>query len=415
MAEWKDLRIDMSRLKSDIETLSKIGRSPEGALGRHAFEPPYEEARAWLKGRVAEAGIEGRDDPAGNTFGRVGPKDGPCVMSGSHIDTVPDGGPLDGAFGVLSALEVARSLKDSGLDLPFGFECAAFVEEEGRFLDCMGSKAMAGQLDLEEVAHATDPHGKKLTDAMKGAGFDPARIAEAQRPKGDVKAYIEIHIEQGPVLEQAKLSIGVVEAIVGINHTRVIFEGEPDHAGTTPMDLRKDAFTGAAEYAYRMRQTVLAEGTKDRARITFGIVDLLPGAANIVPYEVSMMQEIRDVSDDKVDMLYAKGEALAREIAEKHKLGMRYEYQSRNLAAAMDLDIQAHIREAAKLLDLPFVDMPSGAGHDAQVVARVAPAGMIFVPSKGGRSHRRDEWTDWPYLEKGANVLLQSVLRLLHA
>ena len=415
MADWRDLRIDMTRLKSDIETLSKIGRSPEGALGRHAFEPPYEEARAWLKGRMAEAGIEGRDDPAGNTFGRVGPRDGPCVMSGSHIDTVPDGGPLDGAFGVLSALEVARSLKDSGLDLPFGFECAAFVEEEGRFLDCMGSKAMAGQLDLDEVAHATDPNGRKLTEAMASAGFDPARIPEAQRPMDSVKAYVEIHIEQGPVLESEDLPIGVVEAIVGINHTRVIFEGEPDHAGTTPMDLRKDAFTGAAEYAYRMRRLVLEEGTKERARITFGIVDLEPGASNIVPYEVSMMQEIRDVSDEVVDALYAKGEALAAEVARAHRLGVRYEYQSRNRAAAMDPAIQARIREAAEALDLPYIDMPSGAGHDAQVVSRVAPAGMIFVPSKGGRSHRRDEWTDWPYLEKGANVLLQSVLRLLHA
>lgn len=414
MAGWHDSRVDLARLKADIEALSRIGRSAEGALTRHAFSPDYEAARAWLKARMEEAGITPRDDAAGNTIGRLGPASGPCVMAGSHIDTVPDGGPLDGALGVLSALEVARVLAESGLALPRAFECVAFVEEEGRYSDCMGSKAMTGQIEAEEVAAARDPDDNSLADAMRVAGFDPGEIRAARRLDGEVAAYLELHIEQGPVLESTGLPIGVVQAIVGINHTNVTFHGEPDHAGTTPMDLRKDAFTGAAEYAYRARRMVLEEGTKGRARITFGVVDLLPQATNIVPYRVRLTQEIRDVSDVVIGTLVANGEAIAREVAAAHGLIVDYEWLSANKTALMADEVQAVIRDATAGLGLASHDMPSGAGHDAQVLARVAPAGMIFVPSEGGRSHRRDEWTDWPLLENGANVLLQSALRLIH-
>jgi len=415
MGDWRDLRVDPTRLRADIEALSRIGRSAEGALTRHAFSADYEAARAWLKARMEAAGITPRDDAAGNTIGRVGPASGSCVMAGSHIDTVPDGGPLDGALGVLSALEVARVLAEPGLALPRAFECVAFVEEEGRYSDCMGSKALTGQIEVGEVEAARDPDGNCLADAMGAAGFDPGALGAARRPDGDVAAYLELHIEQGPVLETMGLPIGVVQAIVGINHTSVTFHGEPDHAGTTPMDLRKDAFTGAAEYASRARQMVLEEGTERRARITFGIVDLLPQAANIVPYQVHLTQEIRDISDAVIAKLVANGEVIAREVAAAHRLDVDYDWLSSNKAARMSEEVQAIIRDAAAGLGLVSHDMPSGAGHDAQVLANVAPAGMIFVPSEGGRSHRRDEWTDWPLLENGANVLLQSALRLIHA
>ncbi len=414
MASWRDLRVDPARLRADIVALSRIGRSAEGVLTRHAFSADYEAARDWLKARMEAAGIAARDDTTGNTIGRVGPASGPCVMAGSHIDTVPDGGPLDGALGVLSALEVARVLSESGSALPRAFECVAFVEEEGRYSDCLGSKAMTGQIEDEEVAAARDPDGNSLADAMGAAGFDPGGIGAARRPGGDVAAYLELHIEQGPVLESMGLPIGVVHAIVGIDHTSVIFRGEPDHAGTTPMDLRKDAFTGAAEYAYRTRQMVLEEGTEGRARITFGVVELQPQATNIVPYRVRLIQEIRDTSDDVIAKLVAGGESIAGEVAAAHRLSVDYEWLSSNKAAHMSEAVQAVIRDAAASLGLASHDMPSGAGHDAQVLANVAPAGMIFVPSEGGRSHRRDEWTDWPLLENGANVLLQSALRLIH-
>jgi beta-ureidopropionase / N-carbamoyl-L-amino-acid hydrolase len=414
MANWESLRIDIGRLRNDIETLSKIGRSPEGALTRHAYSPSYEEARRWLKGRMAEARIEARDDAAGNTIGRVGAPAGPCVMSGSHIDTVPDGGPLDGAFGVLSALECARVIKESGIAPPRGFEAVAFIDEEGRYLDCMGSKAIAGSLIEDELAKAKDPNGGTLAEAMKGAGFDLARIREAKRKKGDIAAYVELHIEQGPVLESKKLPIGVVQGIVGINHSDITFYGEPDHAGTTPMDLRKDAFTGACEFVYKMRRHVLKRGTP-YTRLTYGIVKSKSAAANIVPYEIYLKQELRDTDQKLVKRLVKASYKMAEKVAADYRLTVKCEHVSGNTAALMAPHVQDTIEAAAQGLGLGTHRMPSGAGHDAQVIARVADAGMIFVPSEGGRSHRRDEWTDWKLLEQGANVLLQSVLRLMHA
>jgi hydantoinase/carbamoylase family amidase len=407
------LRIDVARLRADIETLANIGRTLEGALARYAFSPAYEEARAWLKTRMANAGMAVRDDAAGNTIGRIGPDGAACVMAGSHIDTVPDGGPLDGALGVLAALEVARVIREAHIESSSAFECVAFIEEEGRFLGRMGSKAMAGVLDQGSVQDAVNPDGNRLTEAMRAAGFDPSAAAQARRPADDISAYVELHIEQGPVLEQLGVPIGVVEAIVATNYTRVTFEGEPDHAGTAPMDLRKDAFTGAVEYACLARQLVLKEGTKGQARLTFGVVDLKPQVANIVPYQARLLQDVRDVSDTTVTRIVARMKDIAEEVATKHGLTVRYERVSSDTAAVMSKHVRGAVLEAAATLELPTYDMPSGAAHDAQIMARLVPSGMIFVPSAGGRSHRHDERTDWVHLEQGANVLLHTVLRLL--
>lgn len=407
------LRIDAARLRADIEALARIGLNAGGGLTRYSFSPAYEQARAWLKGRMSEAGMRVRDDAAGNTIARIGPAEGPCVMAGSHIDTVPDGGPLDGALGVLAALEVARVIGEAHLQPPLAFECVAFIEEEGRYLGRMGSKAMTGELDPASVESAVDPRGGKLTEAMRSAGFDPMAIRQARRPPSDLAVYVELHIEQGPVLEQVGAPIGIVEALVGIDHTRVVFCGEADHAGTTPMHARKDAFTGAAEYACLARQLALDESTNGQARLTFGVVDLKPQVANVIPYEAMLLQDIRDASDTLIERLVARTRELAESVAAKHGLGMRHEPLSRTQAAIMSKRVGKVIREAAAGLGLRSHNMVSGAAHDAQVLARVVPAGMIFVPSAGGRSHRPDEWTDWNHLEQGANVLLQTVLRLL--
>jgi hydantoinase/carbamoylase family amidase len=407
------LRINVARLRDDIEALAGIGRTSDGALARYAFSTSYEQARAWLKTRMREAGMRVCDDAAGNTIGRIGPEGAPCVMAGSHIDTVPDGGPLDGALGVLAAVEVARIFREADIELPLAFECVAFVEEEGRFLGRMGSKALAGVLEQGRVEEAVDPNGCRLTEAMRAVGFNPGVITQARRSADEISAYVELHIEQGPVLEQLGMPIGIVEAIVATRSTRVIFEGEPDHAGTAPMHLRKDAFTGAAEYACLARQLVLDEGTKGQGRITFGVVDLKPQVANIVPYQVILLQDIRDISDGRVAKLVARTKDIAEHVAAKHKLTLRHELVSGDAAAIMSDRVRTAIREAATKFKLPTHDMPSGAAHDAQIMARLVPAGMIFVPSAGGRSHRRDEWTDWVHLEQGTNVLLHTVLQLL--
>ena len=407
----KGLRIDLARLREDIEALARIGRVGTGGLMRAAFSPAFEEARAWLAGRMTAAGLDVRKDAAGNVIGRLG-TGASCVVSGSHIDAVPDGGPLDGAYGVLAALECARVIAGAGLELERAFEAVAFADEEGHFIGCLGSRAMTGELTTEAAFAAEDFDGNTLAEAMRAAGLDPERVGEAARPAGEIAAYVELHIEQGPVLEHRGVPIGVVEAIVGLIHTDLCFLGEADHAGTTPMDLRKDAFMGAAAYATRARELVLAEGSP-HARLTFGIVETKPQSANIVPYEARLRQELRDVAPEVLESLLSGTRALAQEVAAEYGLGLTVDEVFRNEPADMAPEVRAAIRAAAADLGLASLDMPSGAGHDAQLFAPKVPTGMIFVPSRGGRSHRPDEWTDWPALEQGANVLLQTLLGLL--
>lgn len=408
--ESRALRVNLGRLRADIEALAEIGLKPSGGLNRSVFSPAFEEARSWLRHRMADAGLAAESDHAGNLVGRLGGA-GPAVMAGSHIDTVPDGGPLDGALGVLAALECLRVIAEAGLPLSHPLEVAAFADEEGHYIGCLGSRAMAGSLSAEEVRDARDFDGKALAEAMRDVGLDPERVAEARRAQGGIAAYLELHIEQGPVLEAKGIPIGIVEGIVGIVQRDVRFIGEPDHAGTTPMDLRKDAFMGAAEFATRARELVLELGS-EHARLTFGIVEAKPQVANIVPYSARLRQELRDVTNERLEVLARETEILAAAIAERYRLGLEVDEVFRTSPAHMSAAVQGRIAEACEELGLEHLVMPSGASHDAQVMARITAAGMIFVPSRGGRSHRPDEWTEWPALEAGANVLLQTLLSL---
>ncbi len=405
------LRIQFDRLRDDVLNLSAFGSDPDGGITRHAFSEPYEKARSWLKSRMTEADMDAHDDLAGNTICRLSPLEGPCVLSGSHIDTVPNGGPLDGTYGVLAALEVARTLKDSGLQLPMGFEVCAFVEEEGRYLDCMGAKAITGDLNKEDVMTAVDPNGETLSTVMLNAGFQPENAHRAQRD--DIATYVELHIEQGPILEHNKCSVGIVVGIAGIQQHRITFDGQPDHAGTTPLELRHDAFAATAEYAFRAREMVKEMDASGSARFTIGDIQLRPGAANVVPSHVIAIQEIRDISAAKIEDITQRCKELADEITVRYDVPIQFEDMAYTAPVAMDDAISTVIAGAALRLNHPTHDMPSGAGHDAQVIAKIAPSGMIFVPSNGGRSHCPEEWTEWRDLEIGANVLLQTVVDLL--
>jgi N-carbamoyl-L-amino-acid hydrolase len=298
------MRVDLDRLRRDVEGLAEIGRDPSGGWSRPAWSPPHEEARAWLLARLRAAGLETRVDAAGNVFGRLpgGDPGAACVMTGSHIDTVPRGGPLDGALGVLAGLECLRAIKAAGVALARPLEVAAFSDEEGRFYGLFGSRAMTGGLDLELAARLRDPDGLPLPEAMRRAGFDLARAPEARRDPRTIAAYVELHIEQGPWLEEAGVPIGVVEAIVGIRRHRLTFLGQPDHAGATPMDRRRDAFFAAADYATRSRAAVL-RGGRGRAVTTIGVVQVEPGVANIVPARAALLQELRDPDPKVLDRL----------------------------------------------------------------------------------------------------------------
>jgi N-carbamoyl-L-amino-acid hydrolase len=402
--------IDLGRLRQDIEALSAIGTDPTGGISRPAWSPAHEQARAWLVGRFRAAGLDARVDPAGNILGRLG-AGAPVVMTGSHIDTVPRGGPLDGALGVLAGLECLRTVAAAGARLSRALEVAAFTDEEGRFYGFFGSRALTGSLDRILAERLADPTGLALPEAMRRAGFDLARAAEARRDAAEIAAYVELHIEQGPWLEIEAVPIGVVEDIVGIRRFRLTFVGQPDHAGTTPMDRRRDAFLTAAEYATKSRELVV-RGGQGRAVTTIGVVDVRPGVPNIVPERAALLQELRDSDPVVLERLASRTLQTARRIARQRGLVLEVEHLMRAEPVRMSPRIQAVIEATAEGLGLPTRRMPSGAGHDAQILAAVTDAGMIFVPSHGGRSHRPDEWSDWPAIERGANVLLGTLLRL---
>jgi N-carbamoyl-L-amino-acid hydrolase len=404
------LRINLARLRKDLEDLGDIGKTPEGGVWRSSFSEADMEARRWYLQRIQEAGLRHWVDAAGNIYARLG-EGSPAVIAGSHIDSVPNGGRFDGALGVMAAFECLRTIKDSGLRTKLPVEAVAFTDEEGRFGGFVGSYALIGNMPYEEVMRRRDLRGVPLAEAMRAVGLDPEKIGEARREPKDIKAYIELHIEQGPVLESLNVPIGVVQGIVAGSRTWITFRGRADHAGTTPMSMRKDAFLGAAEFGLRAREMVLAEGSGTTVG-TVGVLELKPGASNIVPESAFLTLDLRDISWDVLQRLLERTRLIAHEVAEKWGLEVTVERMRVSEPAQMSPHLQAVIDEAAKELGLKTHWMNSGAGHDAQVMAKIAPAGMIFVPSRQGRSHSPAEHTDWEQIENGANVLLHTLLRL---
>ncbi len=404
------LRTSLPRLHGDLTALARFGADPGGGVSRPAWSPPHEEARAWLLAQMKEAGLEASVDPAGNTFGRMG--DGaPVVLTGSHIDSVPEGGTLDGALGVLAALECLRTIRQAGIPLKRPLAVVAWSDEEGRYGSLFGSRAFTGKLDPTKIPGMRAPDGDRLVDAMARAGFSAIEAPRAAADPKSLAAYVELHIEQGPHLEAKGIPIGVVEGIVGIRRNRTTFRGEPDHAGTTPMARRKDAFLAAAEYALAAREHVVRRGS-GKSVTNFGVVEVKPGVTNIVPARATLLQEMRELDGRVLDRLDRECGALAKRIARRRGIRVAIERISRNEPARMAPDVQRAIETAAAALKLRTLRMPSGAGHDAQNLATITRAGMIFIPSKGGRSHRPDEASDWRAIERGANVLLHTLIRL---
>ena len=403
--------ISLPRLKRHIETLSSYGRNPEGrGITRSCWSPPHEQARAWLLDRMKAAGLETRVDPAGNTFGRIAGQGG-AVLTGSHIDTVPEGGPLDGALGVLAGLECLQTIKEAGVATRRPLAVVAWSDEEGRYGSLFGSRAFTGKLELDKVPSLRAVDGEALVDAMARAGYDASRVGEARCDPRTIHSYVELHIEQGPHLEAARLPIGLVEGIVGIRRNRLTFIGEPDHAGTTPMAWRKDAFLAACEYALKAREHVVRKGG-GRSVTNFGRIELAPGVSNIVPARAVLLQEMRELDARILARLDRECAALARTVSRRRGLRVEIETLSRTEPARCAPRVMSAVQAACETLRLRFKKMPSGAGHDAQNLAAVTEAGMLFIPSRGGRSHRPDEMSDWKAIERGANALLHTLLRL---
>jgi len=404
------LRVNLARLKRDLEELGAIGRTPEGGVSRPSWSDADMEARRWLLERIAAAGLETRVDAAGNIFGRWQPGR-PVVMVGSHIDSVPNGGIFDGPLGVLAGLECLRRIKEEGIRLRHPLELVAFTDEEGAFGGFFGSYAFMGVLKAEDIPSIRDSKGLRIIDAMARHGIDAMQAPAAYRNPKEIRAYVELHIEQGPVLEAQRIPIGVVEAIVGIRRYGVTFRGRADHAGTTPMRDRKDALLGAADLILRGRELVLTEGT-EASRVTVGIIQVKPAVGNIVSAEAYLTYELREQSGELLRSLAEKSRALAAKVASARGLEVSIETILEIDPVPVAEEVKGAILAATDELGLTYLRLPAMAGHDAQVVGRVASAGMIFVPSRDGRSHSPLEFTADEDVERGANVLLLTLLRL---
>jgi beta-ureidopropionase / N-carbamoyl-L-amino-acid hydrolase len=409
------LSISSARLQSRITALARFGGLPGGGVTRTCWSPAHEEARAWLVGELKTAGLTPWIDPAGNVFGGLGLSRleavRPAVLTGSHIDTVPEGGILDGALGVLAGLECLQAIREAGATPRKPLGVVAWSDEEGRYGSLFGSRAFCGRLDAAAIPTMAAVDGERLVDAMQRAGFDAHRAPDAKAPAGAVDAYVELHIEQGARLEEAGIPIGVVDTIVGVRRARVVFLGQADHAGTTPMDRRRDAFLAAADYALKAREVVVSRGGP-RAVTNFGVVHVHPGASNIVPGRAELVHEMRDPDPAVLERLAGDCAALAQDVARARSIAVEIAPMSATMPAPCAPRVQSAIEAACGALGLPWRRLYSAAGHDAQNLAAVADAGMVFIPSRGGRSHRVDEMSDADAIERGTNVLLHTLLRL---
>ena len=402
------LRVNGQRLMEHLMALAEFGKNPQGGVSRVAYGDADKLGREYVLGLMRGARLDVTVDAAGNLVGRRAGSDNnlkPLLM-GSHIDSVPEGGNYDGVVGSLGAIEVVQTLAENNRTLRHPLEVVIFQNEEGGLI---GSRAMDGELTEREL-DLVSRSGKTIREGIKFIGGDPARLSEVRRQKGDIAAYLELHIEQGGTLDTEKINIGVVEGIVGINWWDVTIEGFANHAGTTAMNNRQDALLAAAKFIEAVNRVVTS--VPGRQVGTVGRINALPGAPNVIPGKVVLSLELRDLDAAKIKMLYEKIHAEAEQIAAASKTKFNFKEINVNIPAPTDARIRSLISEAARELGLSTKSLPSGAGHDAQDMARLGPVGMIFVPSVAGISHSPREFSRPADIANGANVLLHTLLKL---
>jgi len=405
-ADANDARVNGDRLNATMQHMHTFGENDDGGSDRVAYSEHNRNALNYLSSLMEDAGLVPHVDVAGNLVGRrEGIIDGLApIIAGSHIDTVPNGGHYDGIVGVMSAIEVARTLQDAGFELDHPLEVIVWSNEEG---GKNGSRSYAGtvadrELDLPSLGDKT------LGEGMRFLGGDPERLATNTKRPGDIAGYVELHVEQGAILDREEISIGVVEGIVGIKRWYITIKGFANHAGTTPMDQRQDALYPAALVVADIRKIITGEPGRQVG--TVGRLDVKPGAPNVIPGEVMFSLEIRDLDMDKVTRLFAQIRSSAIAITEANGTTISFDQYYESPATPIDSGIQALVQESAEALDLNTLRMPSGAGHDGQSMKGIAPLGMIFVPSKDGVSHAPTEFTSEQQITDGANVLLNTIV-----
>ncbi len=407
----RDVRVDIERLRRDLEELGAIGRDSRGGVSRPSFSPADIEARRWLKDRILAAGLAYSQDGAGNQFGRLGAGTGPAVMAGSHLDTVINGGIFDGAAGVLAALEGLRRVREAGLVPSKPLILASFTDEEGHLVgDFMGSRAFAGRLDAEAVRHGRTASGETLAEALGGTELTVEGVLEAWRDRPELAAYLELHIEQGPVLETEGLPIGIVESISGKRYFLASFIGRAAHAGTTPLELRQDAFLALADFILRATRHVAAEHYG--SMITVGKVALHPGAFSVVAGRADFTLDFRSATRATLAAMEKEIREIAEDVAATRGVKFAAKLADATEPAAVPDGLLALLDEESERLGYPRMRITSGAGHDAQILSAVCESGMIFIPCLDGISHAPEESASFDDLEKGANLLLAALLRL---
>lgn len=404
----RNLPVDAGRIEADIEALAEI-TEPGRPWTRRAFSPLFLEGRSYVERRMRQAGLDTRIDPAGNLIGRRAgrvPGKG-TLMIGSHSDTVPDGGRFDGIAGLICALEVARALSDKGIELDHDLEIVDFLAEEVSIfgVSCIGSRGMTGQRPAEWLSRQAD--GRSLAAGISEVGGN-AEVAEG---RSDIKGFLELHIEQGTVLEREGTNIGIVTAISGITRIEIIVEGRADHAGTTRMDARADALVAAAELVLDIRQAALSLSQSPRHfTATVGEFGIEPNAANVVPSRARLLVDARAEFREDMDIFCEFLNETTERAAEKWGVRIAPPVRISDVPATpCDEQVLSVLEQSADASGISHRRMASGAGHDTMWMAKVAPAAMIFVPCKDGRSHSADEWAETDDIALGATVLFNAI------
>lgn len=408
-------KVDLFRLERDLLDLSKIGMTPEGGVSRRPFTPEDQEGRSFVLQKMKEAGLKTWVDAAGNIHGsRPGRRvNEPPVMTGSHVDTVENGGKFDGAVGVIGAIEAIRALNDLGIRTDYNLEVICFLgEEPNRFnMTTFGSKLLAGKLTDPRILDRLDEKGMTLGQALKEMGIDPAKIFEARYFPGQIRSFVELHIEQGNILYEKQIPIGIVTDVVAGYRYRVAFHGRADHSGTTPMHRRKDALAAAAEAILAVERICKKYGDKDIVG-TVGFIRSTPGMMNVVPGNAEILMDIRGRYHFPKRKPAEEIKGAMLEISQNRQITVNIETLMEEESPALSEKVITVMKQCAEKGGYPYLLMPSRAGHDAMHLVDLTEVGMIFVPSKEGISHTPREWTDIVEVGKGVAFLADTLVAM---
>lgn len=413
-----DIAVNKSRLLHDLNAVSRIGIGDHGGVTRLVFSIQELRSRQFLIHQMRQIGLRIHVDRIGNIFGRLDDNNtrAPALLVGSHLDTVLHGGKFDGTMGVIAALEAARTLKEQKMVLQSPVEVVCFVgEESSRFgYSTLGSSLVAGEVHAKDLTHAADAQGTKLEDILASLGIYRNNLRSLRRDPSTLKAYLELHIEQGPILEAKKKPIGIVTSIAAPTRFKVILTGQADHSGTTPMEMRRDALVAAAEVTVAVEKICRRYSNMEKGRVvgTVGAIKIEPGVINAIPGKAELSVDIRSITADAKKRVVQLVQARIHKIAQQRKIRVEILPLRDEAPVPLDQGLIRLLKKCCEARNISYEIMPSGAGHDAMQMAKVTPAGMLFIPSRRGISHSPLEWSEPEDICMGAQLLLDSVIRV---